>query len=393
MWYNKQRTRRRREGEKTLTARRVLILTASIGSGHIKAAEAVRRELQQQMPEAEIVTVDFMSRQISLLHWLMKQIYLKMLAFVPNLYDVFYRIAGGASGGSLVQKAFSVVMLPVISRLIERFHPDAVICTHPFPEGAVSLWKRRHQSSLPLAVVMTDYSLHQIWLYPGVTQYFMATEAMREEMIARNFSEQSLYADGIPVDGRLAFLPGKEAVRAELDLPDGCPAVLLMGGGLGLGGIAPTLQELESIHERLALLVVAGNNEALLAEAKRFAKTSRHLVRVWGYTEQAHRLMQAADLLITKPGALTISEAFVLGLPMLLHDPIPGPETENAVYATKNGAAVWLHPGERLAAAVRDLLGGGCLERMRQHALACGRPDAARVIAGRIAGGILRQIL
>lgn len=166
------------------------------------------------------------------------------------------------------------------------------------------------------------------------------------------------------MDGRLAFLPGKEAVRAELDLPDGCPAVLLMGGGLGLGGIAPTLQELESIHERLALLVVAGHNEALLAEAKRFAKTSRHLVRVWGYTEQAHRLMQAADLLITKPGALTISEAFVLGLPMLLHDPIPGPETENAVYATKTArqsgctlVSVWLR---RFAICWAEAVWSGC---------------------------------
>ena len=94
--------------------------------------------------------------------------------------------------------------------------------------------------------------------------------------------------------------------------------------------------------------------------------------------------MKASDLLITKPGALTISESFVLGLPALLHDPIPGPETENAVYATRNGAAIWLHPGEKLAPAVAELLENGCLSAMGERAAACGRPEAAGDIAREI---------
>jgi processive 1,2-diacylglycerol beta-glucosyltransferase len=93
--------------------------------------------------------------------------------------------------------------------------------------------------------------------------------------------------------------------------------------------------------------------------------------------------MGASDLLITKPGALTISEAFVLGLPMLLHDPIPGPETENAVYAARNGAAVWLHPGESLKRAVAELMHGN-LKGMGEKARACARPEAAALIAERI---------
>lgn len=371
-----------------MKAIKVLILTASIGSGHIKAAEAVRQELCRQLPGAEITTVDFMSRQTSLLHWLMKRIYLVMLAFVPNLYDVFYKVSGGPSGGSMAQSAFAVVMQPVISRLLRRMQPDAVICTHPFPEGAASLWKRRHRSSLLLSVVMTDYSLHRIWLYPHVEQYFMATDAMCREMRAHGFAEKTLYAPGIPVDSSLLALPEKAEMKKKLGIPDRQPAVLLMGGGLGLGGMGATLTELEKVPQPLTLLVVAGRNERLMQEAGAFAETSHHQVKVWGYTDKAHELMRAADLLLTKPGALTISEAFVLGLPMLLHDPIPGPETENAVYATRRGAAVWLHPGEKLAAAVQELLAGDCLAAMADKARACARPEAAAVIAGRIAGYI-----
>ncbi|MDD6135137.1 MAG: glycosyltransferase [Selenomonadaceae bacterium] len=362
-----------------------MLLTASIGSGHIKATEAIEEALREILPQADITTVDFMSRQTSWVHWLMKKIYLIMLDFVPNLYDVFYKISGGASGGSLAQSAFAVIMQPVADRIIRAAAPDVVICTHPFPEGAASLWKKRHDSPLPLVVVMTDYSLHQIWLYPRVEAYFMATEAMRQEMIAKAFSGARLHAAGIPVDMSLQGLPGKAALRDAYGLPQHNPVILLMGGGLGLGGIKETLLELEKIPQPLTLLVIAGRNERLLEEVRKCATQYHHLVKVWGFTDKAHELMGAADLLITKPGALTISEAFVLGLPMLLHDPIPGPEMENAVYATKHGAAVWLHPGEKLAPAVQELLAGDCLKRMSVKAGDCARPAAAMEIAHCIA--------
>jgi len=150
-----------------------------------------------------------------------------------------------------------------------------------------------------------------------------------------------------------------------------------MGGGLGLGDIERTLDALEMVRERLAILVAAGHNSALEAHVRRAAEKSRHDIRVWGYTREVPVLMRAADLLITKPGALTISEAFAAGLPLLLHDPIPGPETENAVYATRRGAAVWLHPGERMAPAVEEILAHR-IPTMREAARACAREGAAQ---------------
>jgi processive 1,2-diacylglycerol beta-glucosyltransferase len=132
-------------------------------------------------------------------------------------------------------------------------------------------------------------------------------------------------------------------------------------------------------------LVIAGRNEKLLARVRALGEASHHAIRCWGYTDEARRLMGASDLLITKPGGLTISEAFVLGLPMLLHDPIPGPETENAVYAARHGAAVWLHPGESLSRAVAELLQGD-LPAMGENARACSHPDAAAEIAKKILG-------
>ena len=365
--------------------KRILILTASVGSGHIKAAQAVAEELRRQAPETELFTVDFMSREISFLHWLMKKLYLIILALVPNLYDHCYKLSGEGSGGSLAQGAFSCLMLPVLRKILAQYQPDLVLCTHPFPEGACALLKKKgsaEKRNLPLAVVMTDYSLHQIWLYPQVDAYFMATESMKEEIEKRGLQPQLAVASGIPVSMELREMLPKGELRKELGL-DELPTVLLMGGGLGLGGLDETLRQLEKLPQKLQLLVIAGRNEKLLAKVQAISRESHHAIRCWGYTDEARRLMGASDLLITKPGGLTISEAFVLGLPMLLHDPIPGPETENAVYATRHGAALWLHPGEPLARAVTELLQGG-LASMGEKSRACARPEAASLIAEKI---------
>lgn len=363
-----------------MAAKKILILTASIGSGHIKAAEAVAQELSCQQPEAEIVTVDFMARSTSFWHWLTKKLYLEMLNFVPNLYDVFYKLSSSETGGSCGKNMFAYFMLPVFERLQAELEPDYVICTHPFPAGTVALWKEKHKSSLPLSVVMTDYSLHQMWLCSGVEHYFMATEAMRQAMIEQGFTGEKLHATGIPINSDVQNLPAKEELRRELGIGKEKKVILLMGGGLGLGGIERTLQELEKIDQPLTLLVIAGRNEKLQQQAEDFAVHSHHAIKAWGYTDAAKRLMGAADLLITKPGALTISEAFALGIPMLLHDPIPGPETENAVYATRHGAAVWLHPGEKLAVAVEEIFRSDCLTEMHKQALQSAKPLASKEI-------------
>jgi len=361
----------------------ILILTASIGSGHIKAAEAIEQELRRLAPQLRIRTVDFMSRDFSFFNWLLKKIYLTMLAWVPDLYDRCYRFAGASTGSGLSRDAFSRVMLPSLKRLLRTERPSLILCTHPFPEGAASLLKRelkrRGRESFTLATVLTDYSVHEIWFYPLVDVYFVATDEMMEELVERTEAGSLVVGAGIPVSGALATLPSKEEMRHALGLKE-MPTVLLMGGGLGLGGLCETFLTLEGLKERLQLLIVAGKNTELLLRVQKLARSSHHEVRAFGYLENVCEYMRASDLLLTKPGALTISEALVLGLPMLLHDPIPGPETENAIYATRRGAAVWLHPGEHIGRAVEELLSGD-LERMSGAARRTARAHAAEDIA------------
>ena len=370
---------------------RILILTASIGSGHLRAAEAIRAALAAH-PQAGMIqvdVVDFMAREVSAVHYLMKRIYLMMLRFVPDLYDVFFRIAGKRASGGIVRGAFAQVMVRTMGRIIKAYAPDLVIATHPFPEGAAALWRTRHGASYSLVVLMTDYALHAMWLVRGVDAYFVATESMAREMAARGFAPQTVHAAGIPITCADEGLT-RQTAREMVGLSEELPTLLLMGGGLGLGGIDRTLAALATVERRLSILVAAGRNAALAAYARRMAETSRHDIHVFPYTDAIPALMCAADLLITKPGGLTLSEAFAAGLPLLLHDPIPGPETENAIYATRRGAAVWLHPGESMSAAVEEILAHRLTE-MRCAARDCACADAAQRVAAMLMEYLTRE--
>ena len=366
--------------------RKILIMSASIGAGHIKAAEAIRNELATRFPEDKIQMLDFMDRRISIFHWLLKRLYLFMLDFVPNLYDVFYHLAGGASGGTFARQLSALAMYLPMARLLRHHEPDLLICTHPFPEGAAALWKRIHQEKLTLVAVLTDYSLHQIWIYRQVDIFFTATEEMRAGLLRMGFSEDAVHACGIPIAPMDDAPKNRSAARQTMGIDEASCVVLLMGGGLGLGGIETTLDELESLELSLTLLIVTGHNKKLQARMMERASYSRHDLRVWGYTQEVQMLMRTADVLITKPGALTISEAFCMGLPMLLHEPIPGPETENAIYAEQQGAAIWVHREESLASVLRRILGtSGQLKDMGESASRCGKPEAVRNIVDHIA--------
>ena len=351
---------------------KVLILSASIGAGHMKAAEA----LQKIFGESAQV-VDFMAREVSTLNWLTKKFYLAALRFIPDLYDRIYKFADGRRAGVSARFLSSVLMYLPFASLLKTFRPDAVICTHPFPEAAASLWKFLNAKSARnflLAAVLTDYSLHEIWIYGEVDAYFVATEEMRRELETHCRAGQKIFATGIPI--------GSEFGSAEKISDSTRATILIMGGGLGLGSIEETLSDLDKVQRPLKIVVVAGQNEKLLARLKKLRLS--HEVEVLGYVSDVHKLMAAADLLITKPGALTMTEAFSAGVPLILHAPIPGPEALNAAYATAHGAAVEV--GERkISSVVEELLAEPArLEEMRRCAKKISRPTAAKQVADKI---------
>ena len=359
-----------------------LLLTASIGAGHTKAAQAIAESLRAQNPAVQVLIVDWSSRSVSPTNWLTKKIYLNMLSIVPNLYDVFYKASADGVGGALARHTNEKLMRRTMTKLLAKYRPDAVICTHPFPAGAAAAVKR-HSGTFPLITVLTDYTVHKLWIYKETDLIFTATEKMREELLSVGFPSDKTAACGIPIRRAFSEIAPKKTIRQNLGIADEKKMLVMMGGGLGLGDMEHTIDTLTPIESPLEIFVLTGRNERLRKRMTAKAESSPHNLRVMGYTEDTAIYMRAADLIITKPGALTLSESFALGLPLLLHEPIPGPETGNARYAVENGAAVWAK-GDIGQQVKKILFDDEKLRAMQSAALSLARPNAAAEIAARI---------
>jgi 1,2-diacylglycerol 3-beta-galactosyltransferase len=220
---------------------------------------------------------------------------------------------------------------------------------------------------------------HAFWFAPQVTCCLVPTEENRQRALAHGLPEERVLLTGLPVDPRFVAAAQQDphAARRRLGLEPDLPVVLLVGGGEGMGSLRRISSAVVSGGVQAQLVVITGRNGRLRARLS--AETWPIPVRVEGFVSNMHEWMRAANLLVTKAGPSTVSEALVLGLPMVLSGALPGQERPTVDYVVQAGAGVWAPTPRKVARAIRELLAPGCpaLDRMAAHARALARPDAA----------------
>ena len=369
-----------------MSGKNILVVTASMGSSHNKAANAVAEAIKRKYPDDKINVIDFMSTETAYFNSLVKDIYLKMLDHTPSVYEFFYKFTSDSTKGSTIQSVFAHAMKKDMRELIKKYEADMVICTHPFPCAAASYLKQTGEINIPLITVMTDFCVHQFWLYKNIDIYFTANDLLKKEMVNQGLLEERIFVTGIPVGYNFRVDYNRDDLLAKFKLEKDKPVALIMGGGLGLGGVKNALCQLERLKKDIQILVITGANVALWSEMNEYAQHSKHKIFVWGYSHNIQEFMSVATFLISKPGALTISEALTRELPMILHDPIPGPEVDNAKFVSDNGAAIWVRHQDTLDAVVREVLSDATiLPKLRNNAKVLKKPYASDNIADIIA--------
>lgn len=369
-----------------MSGKNILVVTASMGSGHNKAANAVAEAIKRKYPVNKINVIDFMSTETAYFNSLVKDIYLKMLDHTPSVYEFFYKFTSDYTKGSTIQSVFAHAMKKDMRELIKKYEADMVICTHPFPCAAASYLKQTGEINIPLITVMTDFCVHQFWLYKNIDIYFTANDLLKKEMVNQGLLEERIFVTGIPVGYNFRVDYNRDDLLTKFKLEKDKPVALIMGGGLGLGGVKNALCQLERLKKDIQILVITGANVALWSEMNEYAQHSKHKIFVWGYSHNIQEFMSVATFLISKPGALTISEALTRELPMILHDPIPGPEVDNAKFVSDNGAAIWVKHQDTLDAVVREVLSDATiLPKLRNNAKVLKKPYASDNIADVIA--------
>lgn len=269
---------------------------------------------------------------------LIERTYVEILKHTPQIWDYLYDNPDIAEITREIRQLFSFLDTPKFKSLLAEFRPDAFVCTHALPSGLIAEQKRRGNCDLPLTAIVTDYEVHSYWAHPQVDLYLVANENSKESLIARGVPKEKIKVSGIPVAAAFSSKIPKKEAKKNLGLDSSKPAILVMGGTRGMGPIKKAVNALLGLESAPQILAAAGSNEELKSELGHLAQAGK--IRLFGPTDQIPLLMDAADILITKPGGMTSSEALVKGLPMILVHPIPGQEERNARYLIHHGAAV-----------------------------------------------------
>lgn len=372
--------------------KRILLLSVSAGAGHVRAAEAIRHVADAHEDGVEGRHLDVMDYVPALFRWLYTDLYISIVNRFPGLWGALYRVTDEARPGGVLQRLrrFAERLNTLaLRREIAAFRPDAIVCTHFLPAEVLARMARKGMLACPLWVQVTDFDLHRIWVQPGVTGYFAANEEVAFRLRAHGVAPQAIRVTGIPVMPAFARAAASAGGAQEAGLDARRRIVLLMGGGAGLGSLEQVAASLLALDVDMQLVVLAGKNRAALAALQRLAARYPGRLLPLGFTDRVERLMACADLVITKPGGLTVSECLAMGLPAILHAPIPGQEERNANFLLEQGAALNAGNGVALAYRVCHLLRHPeQMARMRERAAALGRPDAARHVLQAVLAGL-----
>jgi len=355
--------------------------------GHLSAANAVADELHRIEPDATTTVVDSYRYAALVVSRIVADGYIRMVKTTPQLYRYIYHRAERATEVGRFRTWAHQFTASNLRSLIVRERPDVVVCTHAFPCGAMAEYKNRFADAPPVVAVITDFAAHGFWIHENIERYVVASEEVRESMLARGVAAEIIVASGIPV--RREFVPTQESrasLRERLDLPRDRHVTLLMGGGLGIAPIERLLVALRDVDAPLAAVVIAGRNARIGTRLAQTAETLNYPVRVLPFVENVYDYMHAADVLITKPGGLTTAEALVAQIPLVICKPLPGQEERNARVLVETGAAVRTRRFAELTRTVESLLlDPGERERMLAAAATLGRPHAAEDAASMIA--------
>ncbi|MBN1672485.1 MAG: hypothetical protein JXR37_15700 [Kiritimatiellae bacterium] len=364
---------------------KILILHASAGAGHRRAAEALERAFRLQAPGAEVRVCDMLDFTPPVFRKTYARGYLNIVRAVPELWGYMYSQADKKSlqpWRRRVRSVFNKLNTHSFFGFLRDWAPDAVVCTHFLPLETLSTRMRRMRAELPLFCVVTDFAVHALWIVERVRRYYVASEEAKRHLVRNGLPVERVCVTGIPIDPVFARREQPRRARQRLGLAPELPTVLLLTGGFGVGPAVELIRSFAGMAQPCQLLAVAGSNQQLQRDAGKAARGIRIPIRVFGFVDNIHELMDAADLVVSKPGGLTSAEVLAKGRPLLIIDPIPGQEQRNGEHLLEAGAAARLFDVQDAPFKIAGLLADKRrLARMRRNAAALGRPDAAAQIA------------
>ena len=353
---------------------KILIFYASYGGGHLNAAKSIHEYLKDSYKNIEVELIDCMKYVNKTIEKVTTKAYNEMAKKVPWAWGRIYSDSQKGPLAHITSRSNKFMAIKLLKLLREK-QPDLIISTHPFGSQMCSYLKRKGKIHAKIATIMTDFAPHDQWLVGSdyTDYYFVAHENMKKYLKKKGIPASKIFATGIPLSSRFLKSYDKENILTELNLKSGKKTILFFGGGkFGLGKTR-TIEIFEGFVQYctdMQIIAIAGKNEKMkMAFEKIVSKYNRKdSILVFEYTSQIPEFMSISDLVVTKPGGLTTTESLASHLPMVIINPIPGQEEENAKFLEKNGIAIWIKKEDNVTEVLENLFSNSKkLENMKEN--------------------------
>lgn len=367
--------------------KKILIFYGSYGGGHLSAAKSIKQYLEKTYDDVQLEMVDCIEYINKFLNKVSTGAYKQMAKNAPWMWELVYN---HSKDGALarITNTSNKLMSRKLNSLLQEFEPDLVISTHPFGNQMCAILKRRGKIRCKIATTLTDFKLHNQWLYLSeyIDYFFVSNDKMKEAMIEKNITEEKIFVTGIPVSNRFLGEFDQEKTYKEFELSPNRHTVLFFAGGeygLGRDTTYMTLKALIRLFKDVQVVAIAGRNKRMQRKFSKLIEDtkSEDRIKLLSFTDKVPELMNIADIVITKPGGLTITESLVSNLPIIIINPIPGQEEENAEFLVNHGAAIWIQKSDNIARKLKTLSRNPDeVERMAQKSKELAKPHSTKEI-------------
>jgi len=367
--------------------RKVLLLSASAGAGHIRAAEAIEKAFNQakDAESREVRHIDVLNYTNKLFRHLYSKAYIDLVNKMPEVPGWFYDKLDKPWKNERRRLALDKLNTRPFVKLLREYQPDLIVCTHFLPAEIVSWLKAKERLASRQVIIVTDFDVHAMWLVHHYERYFVAIDEARAYLEVLGIPAEKITVSGIPIDPVFAVKKDKQEMRAKHGLEPDRTTILLSAGGFGVGSVDALVHSLLPLQHRAQIVAICGRNEELKQRLTKLAARAKPdatvLLKPFGYTKEMDELMTASDLVLGKPGGLTTSEALAKGLVFVIVNPIPGQEERNSDHLLEGAVAIRCNNLPTLSYKLDRLLSDpGRFKAMQRNSQRMGHPNAAKEI-------------
>lgn len=362
---------------------KVLIFYAKYGGGHLSAARSIESCINENYKNIDVELIDFMEYASKEFNRITTKAYSEMAKKAPKTWGHLY---WESQKGPLahISTTSNKILSIKLKKLITEKKPDLVISTHPFSSQICGFLKKHNKINCKIATIITDFASHDQWLvYSNYIDYiFVACNEMEQELFEKGLEKNKIFVTGIPISSKFSVNYDKKNILKDFNLNPNKKVILFFGGGefgLGKNFTLQVFQAFVKYSNNIQIIAISGKNQKLKTAFQNIVleNHSEENVQIFEYTNKVPELMSISSLVVTKPGGLTSSESLASGLPIVIINPIPGQEEQNAEYLEKNNSAIWIKKDDDINSIVNNLLSDSKkLDEMKKNAKLIAKPNS-----------------